>query len=180
MPLNTVEVPLIWRLFPNAKCILAIRHPCDATFSCFMQNFVINNAMSTFFTLEKTAAAYAGVMSLWQEYIAVLPVDYHRIRYEDLVADQDGESRRLLDFLGLEWDEKVMHHDEHARTRHISTPSYHQVTQPIYKHAKYRWKRYEQYLKPVLPVLHPSSIILDTAKADFRCQIMAFFCRPDI
>lgn len=155
MPLNTVEMHLIWRLFPNAKCILAIRHPCDAVFSCFMQNFVINNAMSTFFTLEKTAEAYAGVMSLWQEYIAVLPVNYHRIRYEDLVADQAGESQRLLEFLDLEWDEKVMHHDQHARTRHISTPSYHQVTQPIYQDAKYRWKRYEEYMGSVLPVLQP-------------------------
>lgn len=155
MPLNTVEVQLIWRLFPNAKCILAIRHPCDATFSCFMQNFVINNAMSTFFTLEKTAEAYAGVMSLWQEYIKVLPVKYHRIRYEDLVADQSGESRKLLDFLEVDWDEKVMKHDQHARTRHISTPSYHQVTQPIYQDAKYRWKRYEEYLGSVLPILQP-------------------------
>lgn len=155
MPLNTVEVQLIWRLFPNAKCILAIRHPCDATFSCFMQNFVINNAMSTFFTLEKTAAAYAGVMSLWQEYIAVLPVKYHRIRYEDLVSDQAGESRRLLEFLELEWNENVLRHDEHARTRSITTPSYHQVTQPIYQDAKYRWKRYAEYMQPVLPVLQP-------------------------
>ncbi|MBI5039823.1 MAG: sulfotransferase [Gammaproteobacteria bacterium] len=154
-PLNTVEVQLIWRLFPNAKCILAIRHPCDATFSCFMQNFVINNAMSTFFTLEKTAEAYAGVMSLWREYIAVLPVNYHRLRYEDLVADQAGETRRLLDFLGLEWNENVLRQDAHARTRNISTPSYHQVTQPIYQDAKYRWKRYEEYMAPVLPVLQP-------------------------
>lgn len=155
MPLNTVEVHLIWRLFPNAKCILAIRHPCDATFSCFMQNFVINNAMSTFFTLEKTAIAYAGVMSLWQEYIAVLPVNYHRIRYEDLVADHQGETKRLLNFLGLEWHDDVLHHDQHARTRNISTPSYHQVTQPIYQDAKYRWKRYEEYMRPVLPLLQP-------------------------
>lgn len=155
MPLNTVEVQLIWRLFPNAKCILAIRHPCDACFSCFMQNFVINNAMSTFFTLEKTAQAYSNVMSLWQEYIDVLPVNYHRIRYEDLVTDPMGETQRLLDFLGLGWDEAVLRHHEHARNRRISTPSYHQVTQPIYQDAKYRWQRYADYLQPILPVLQP-------------------------
>lgn len=155
MPLNTVQAQLIWRLFPNAKCILAIRHPCDVCFSCFMQNFVINNAMSTFFTLEKTAAAYASVMSLWQEYIKILPIRYHRIRYEDLVADQPGETRRLLDFLELEWDETVLRQDEHARTRNINTPSYHQVTQPIYQDAKYRWKRYESYMQSVLPILQP-------------------------
>lgn len=165
MPLNTVEVQLIWRLFPNAKCLLAIRHPCDATFSCFMQNFVINNAMSTFFTLEKTAQAYAGVMSLWREYIAVLPVKYYRIRYEDLVADQVGETRRLLEFLGLEWNESVLHQDEHARTRNITTPSYHQVTRPIYQDAKYRWKRYEKYMQTVLPVLQPYIDYFDYGEA---------------
>lgn len=155
MPLNTVQAALIWRVFPRAKVILAIRHPCDACFSCFMQSFTLNQAMNTFFSLDKTAAAYSGVMSLWQEYIAALPIDYHRVRYEDLVADQAGESRRLLAFLGLDWDECVLRQDEHARKRGITTPSYHQVTRPIYQDAKYRWKRYEPFMAPVLPVLQP-------------------------
>lgn len=155
MPLNTVQAHLIWRIFPKAKVILAIRHPCDACFSCFMQNFVLNQAMNTFFSLEKTAEAYAAVMSLWREYIAVLPIDYHRLRYEDLVADQAGETRRLLAFLGLEWDDGVLRQDEHARKRGITTPSYHQVTQPIYQDAKYRWKRYEAHMQPIMPILRP-------------------------
>lgn len=155
MPLNTVQAHLIWRVFPKAKVILAIRHPCDACFSCFMQDFSLNEAMATFFSLQKTAEAYAGVMSLWQDYIAAIPIDYHRIRYEDLVADQAGESSKLLEFLGLEWDENVLRHDEHARKRNIGTPSYHQVSKPIYQDAKYRWKRYEHHLQPVLPVLQP-------------------------
>lgn len=155
MPLNTVQADLIWRLFPESKVILAIRHPCDVCLSCFMQDFRLNAAMATFFSLEKTAQAYAGVMSLWREYIARLPIDYHRVRYEDLVADQSGETARLLDFLGLEWDERVLRQDEHARGRGINTPSYHQVTKPIYQDAKYRWKRYADYLEPLLPILQP-------------------------
>lgn len=155
LPLNTVQAHFIWRIFPKAKFILAIRHPCDVCLSCFMQNFALNQAMATFFSLEKTAEAYAGVMSLWQEYIGILPIDYHRIRYEDLVADNARETQRLLEFLGLEWNESVLRHDEHARTRGINTPSYHQVTQPIYQDAKYRWKRYEKHLAGILPVLQP-------------------------
>lgn len=155
MPLSTVQAHLIWRVFPHAKFILAIRHPCDAVFSCFMQNFKINEAMATFFSLEKSAEAYAAVMSLWREYIAALPIDYHRIRYEDLVADNAEETRQLLEFLGLDWNENVLRHDEHARTRNIRTPSYHQVTKPIYQDAKYRWKRYEKYMQSVLPILQP-------------------------
>jgi tetratricopeptide (TPR) repeat protein len=156
MPLNTVNVHLIWRVFPQAKFILAIRHPCDACFSCFMQNFRINEAMASFFTLESAAQVYGGVMQTWLEAAAKLPLDYHRIRYEDLVADFEGETRALLDFLGVGWDDRVLDHTEHAIKRGtINTPSYHQVTQPIYQHAKYRWKRYARQFEPVLPMLQP-------------------------
>lgn len=156
MPLNIVQAYLIWRVFPKAKFILAIRHPCDVCLSCYMQNFALNQAMMTFFSLETTVATYEGVMRLWQEYIRALPIHYHRIRYEDLVANFESETRALLDFLGVGWDEAVLNHVEHAKKRGgINTPSYHQVTQPIYQHAKYRWKRYAKYFEPVLPALQP-------------------------
>lgn len=156
LPLNTVNVHLIWRVFPKAKFILAVRHPCDASFSCFMQNFSINEAMAGFFTLESTAQVYRAVMQIWVEAAAKLPLDYHRIRYEDLVANFEGETRRLLDFLGVGWDDRVLNHTEHAMKRGtINTPSYHQVTQPIYQHAKYRWKRYAKHFEPLMPLLRP-------------------------
>jgi tetratricopeptide (TPR) repeat protein len=156
MPLNTVNVHLIWRVFPQAKFILAIRHPCDASFSCFMQDFVLNEAMSSFLTLESTAQVYRGVMQIWLDAVAKLPLDYHRIRYEDLVANFEGETRALLEFLGVGWDDSVLGHTEHAIKRGtIKTPSYHQVTQPIYQHAKYRWKRYAKQFEPVMPMLNP-------------------------
>lgn len=156
MPLNTVNVHLIWRIFPQAKFILAIRHPCDVCFSSFMQNFLINEAMASFFTLEGAAQVYGGVMQTWLEAVAKLPLDYHRIRYEDLVADFEGETRALLEFLGVGWDDSVLGHTEHAIKRGtINTPSYHQVTQPIYQHAKYRWKRYAKQFEPVMPMLNP-------------------------
>lgn len=156
MPLNTVNVHLIWRVFPQAKFILAIRHPCDVCFSCFMQNFRINEAMASFFTLGSAAQVYGGVMQTWLEAVAKLPLDYHRIRYEDLVANFESETRALLEFLGVGWDDRVLGHTEHAIKRGtINTPSYHQVTQPIYQHAKYRWKRYARQFEPVLPMLQP-------------------------
>lgn len=156
MPLNTVYAHLIWRVFPNAKFILAVRHPCDACLSCFMQNFALNEAMAQFFSLESTAALYAKVMGLWQQYANNLPIKYHRIRYEDLISDFEHETRRLLDFLDVGWDDAVLQHDEHARKRGaVNTPSYHQVTQPIYQHAKYRWKRYAKQLEPVMETLRP-------------------------
>lgn len=156
MPLNLVEAHFIWRVFPNAKFILAIRHPCDVCLSCFMQNFSLNQAMSTFTTLENTAVAYAAVMNLWHEYTKSLPIRYHTIRYEDLVENMEHEAHRLLRFLDIEWSDTVLDHVEHAKSRGmIGTPSYHQVTQPIYKSAKYRWKRYNEYLEPVIDTLKP-------------------------
>lgn len=155
-PLNTIYAHLIWRVFPRAKFILALRHPCDVCFSCFMQNISVPEDMSSFLTLESSAAIYGSVMQTWMEAARSLPIDYHRIRYEDLVTNLENEARSLLDFLGVGWDESVLSHTEHAIKRGtISTPSYHQVTQPIYQHAKYRWKRYAKQFAPVMPELRP-------------------------
>ncbi|MDA8364767.1 MAG: tetratricopeptide repeat protein [Gammaproteobacteria bacterium] len=155
MPLNTALAHLIWRVFPHSKFILAIRHPCDVCLSCFMQSFGINNAMTVFHSFPDTMELYSRIMGLWRRYVTTLPIDYHRIRYEDLVADFAGEARRLIEYLGVEWDDAVLSYSEHAKTRKINTPSYHQVRQPIYQHARYRWKRYARYFEPYLPALAP-------------------------
>lgn len=156
LPLNLIQAHLIWRIFPRAKFILAIRHPCDAVLSCFMQNFALNQAMISFTSLENTAAVYAGLMQLWREYAAHLNLQHHIVRYEDVVENVEDEARRLLGFLELAWDDAVLDHVAHARRRgNISTPSYHQVTQPIYRHATHRWKRYAREMKPVMETLQP-------------------------
>jgi tetratricopeptide (TPR) repeat protein len=156
LPLNIVKAPLIWRIFPHARFILALRHPCDVCLSCFMQSFAVNQAMASFFTLENTARTYAGVMGLWQKFDRMLPLQCHRVRYEDLVENFEVEIRALLDFLGVGWNDAVLNHVEHAKQRSvINTPSYHQVTRPIYQHAKYRWKRYAREFDPVMPILQP-------------------------
>lgn len=156
MPFNTMYSPLIWRIFPQAKFILAIRHPCDVCLSCLMQDFAINEAMASFFTLEDTVRAYVEVMSLWRRCAELLPLNYHRVRYEDLVADFQGEARSLLKFLEVGWNDAVLEYSEHAKKRGtINTPSYHQVTQPIYQHAKYRWKRYASQFEPHMEALAP-------------------------
>lgn len=156
MPLNTVHVPLIWRVFPDAKFIFAVRHPCDVCLSCLMQNFGINDAMANFFTLQDTVDVYSDVMDLWIRCTNQLPLHYHRVRYEDLIANVETEARNLFDFLGLPWSDAVLQHTEHARNRGtINTPSYHQVTQPIYQHAKFRWLRYREQFEPYLERLEP-------------------------
>jgi len=156
MPLNLVRVPLLWRVFPEARFILALRHPCDVCLSCFMQSFAVNEAMANFFTLEGAVRAYAEVMGFWMDLERTLPLHHHRVRYESMVTDFEGEMRALLDVLGVGWDDAVLGHTEHASQRSvINTPSYHQVTQPIYQHAKYRWKRYANQFESLMPGLRP-------------------------
>jgi tetratricopeptide (TPR) repeat protein len=155
MPLNTIEGGLIHRLFPRAKILLALRHPCDVVLSGFMQAFKSNAAMIHFANLADTAGFYASVMGLWRRYGEVLPLDVLTTRYEDLVADFERETRRILEFLGVPWDDSVLAYAERAKTRAIATPSYHQVVQPIYARSVGRWRNYREQMADVLPLLRP-------------------------
>lgn len=155
MPLSTMYAHIIWRVFPKAKFILAIRHPCDACLSCFMQYFAMNDSNACFLALEDTAQVYAKVMRLWQRIIHTLPLDYYRIRYEDLVTNFEFETRALLNFIQVGWHDDVLKYAEHSKKSRINTPSYHQVTQPIYQHAKFRWQRYAKHFEPSMPTLQP-------------------------
>jgi tetratricopeptide (TPR) repeat protein len=156
LPLNILWGHLIWRVFPNAKFILALRHPCDVTLSCFMQNFGLNDAMKSFFTLSHTVQTYTATMAFWQEQRSMLPLQTHAVRYENLAADLSGEIQPLLNFLGMPWIADMAQFADHARRRnHIATPSYHQVTQPLYRSALHRWERYGEALAPYLDALRP-------------------------
>ena len=155
-PLHMARVPLIHRLFPDAKIILVERHPCDAVLSCFMANFQLNTAMREFVTLEGAARLYDTVFDHWTRATALLPVQVHRVRYERMVADLEGEMRGLLDFLGLPWDPNVLDNQSSSAKRdHIRTASYSQVTEPIYSRAAGRWERYRPQMAEVLPLLAP-------------------------
>ncbi|MEQ8282297.1 MAG: sulfotransferase [Parvibaculum sp.] len=156
MPLDIVHAGLIHRVFPEARIVFALRHPADCVLSCFMQDLVPNGAMLNFLTLEGSARFYERVMTLWQTYRALLPLDVHEVRYENLVADLRGEVEPALEFLGLGWNDAVSDPAAHALARGtIRTPSYSQVTQPIYSSAADRWRRYEKHIRPVMPIIEP-------------------------
>ena len=155
MPLNTIDAGLIYRLFPQARILLALRHPCDVVLSGFMQAMKPNAAMVLFDSLASTARFYAQVMGLWLRYREVLPLSVRTVRYEDLVADLPGETRRILEFFWLPWDDAVLGYAEHAKQRAIATPSYHQVVQPIYRRSVGRWRNYADAFTDVLPILQP-------------------------
>jgi tetratricopeptide (TPR) repeat protein len=155
-PLHMTRMPLVHRIFPDARIVFVERHPCDAVLSCFMANFQLNHAMRSFVTLEEAALTYDTVFDAWTRAEALLPLRVHRVRYERMVEDLEGEMRPLLDFLGLAWDSSVLdNRGSAARREHIRTASYAQVTEPIYRRSAGRWERYRRQLAPVLPILAP-------------------------
>ena len=147
LPLNLIEVPLINQLFPAAKFILALRHPFDTILSCWMQDFEINAAMANMVDLDRIVDLYCIAMETFKICRSEYNLNVHTIRYEDLLEDLKGESSALLTFLDLTWETKMEDYRATALKRgRINTPSYSQVSQPIYKEAKYRWVNYKEYL----------------------------------
>jgi len=150
LPLNLVDLGLVRRLFPEARVIQVVRDPRDACLSCYMQSFQPNQAMVPFLDLARTARLCRQVMELADHYRSVLGLPWLVVRYEAVVGTPEDTARGLLSFLGLDWDGRVMRHHEAARTRYANTPSYQDVTSPLYKRAIGRWHNYRQFLAPVL------------------------------
>ena len=155
-PLGMNALPLIHRLFPGAKIILALRHPCDVVLSCFTTNFKLNDAMANFLRLDTTTELYDLSFNYFERARQLFDLPVHTIVYENVVEDRDRELRSLFEFLGLEWDERVLDHQATARERgHIKTASYSQVVEPIYKRSAGRWRNYRNRLEPIFPTLLP-------------------------
>ncbi len=156
LPMNMNKVPLIHRLFPDARFILALRHPCDVVLSCFMATFKLNNAMANFLDLGTTAETYDLSFSYWQHCRDLMPIHVEAVRYEDVIVDRAAALRPVFAYLGLDWRAEALDNVKTAAGRKsIRTASYAQVTEPIYARAVGRWERYRRELDPILPTLAP-------------------------
>jgi hypothetical protein len=155
LPLNAVLLPLIYRLFPHSRIILALRDPRDTVLSCFQQRFVINEAMYPLLRLDSAVRFYDGVMGVVQTCRERLGLPFHAIRYEDVVADFDQEIGKLLTFVNLPWDDRVRDFAATARLRMVNTPSATQVVMPLYSSSVGKWRNYASHTAPFFPVLAP-------------------------
>jgi tetratricopeptide (TPR) repeat protein len=152
LPLHTVALPVISKLFPRAKILFALRDPRDVVFSCFRRRFQINSAMFEFLNLEDAARYYDRVMTLARIYRSLLPLSVREVRHEAMVANFEAEVRDVLDFIGLEWDPAITRFAESTPTD-PRTPSDIQLTRGLNSGGVGQWRRYETQLVPILGIL---------------------------
>ena len=155
VPLNIMNIGFINLVFPDAKIIVALRDPRDSCLSCFMQEFELNSAMIHFLSLERAVRFYTQVMGSWLHFRQLITLPFVTVRYEDTVRDIEAQAKRLIDFLGLDWEPGVLQFHQRAAEQVISTPSYVAVTEPVHSRAIGRWKNYAEPFAPLLPSLEP-------------------------
>jgi len=150
MPSNFLMTGLIPLLMPGARIIHVRRDPVDNCLSCYSKHF----AKEQHFTYDQTELGqfyrgYEAVMDHWRK-LGPTP-RFIEVRYEEVVDDLEGQARRMIDFLDLEWDEACLNFDKTRRP--VRTASVNQVRQPIYRTSVERWKPFAKQLKPLLDAL---------------------------
>lgn len=149
MPDNFIHTGLIHLILPNARIIDARRHPLACGMSAFRQNFALGQTFS--YGLADIGRYYADYVRLMTHMDTVLPGRVHRIFYERLVANPEGETRRLLDYVGVPFEDACLRFYDNPRA--VRTASAEQVRRPIFTDGLENWKRYERWLEPLKDAL---------------------------
>ena len=159
-PGNFHYAGVIARALPNARIVCLRRHPMDTVLSNFRNLFAIGSRYYDYsYDLADITAYYvrfSRLMALWR---TALPGRVLELRYEDLVADQERQTQRLLDHCGLSWSDACLAFHDNAAP--VSTPSAAQVRRPLYRDAVARWKRHADVLAPARRVFEEAGIAID-------------------
>jgi sulfotransferase family protein len=147
MPANFLYAGLIHAAFPRARIIHMRRHPLDTCLSIYFQNFFnVSPYANDLGALAHYYGQYLRVMEHWRGMLP--PAALLEVPYEALVEDAEGWARRMVDFIGLDWDPRCL--DFQRTERAVITASKWQVRQPISAASIGRWRNYQQYLAPLL------------------------------
>src|ERR1700733_927965 len=151
MPLNETHLGLIGLLFPQSPLLHVVRHPLDVVVSVYSN--LLTHGLYCAYALDSAARHYARVMDLVDHYVDEMKLRYLRIRYEDMVDNQEASIRWVLEFVGEEFDSKCLAF--HENRRYARTASYAQVTEKLYDRSRYRYRHYLPQLQPIIPILEP-------------------------
>jgi Flp pilus assembly protein TadD len=154
-PLNTLKLPLIARLFPQAKILFARRDPRDVVLSCYRRRFVMSGSAYQLLTLPGAAGYYDAAMQVADRMAPALQARTHVVRHEALIEDFDGVVRAVCDFLGLPWTDDLRAFSARTQDRGIATPSGAQLAGGLSAEGVGQWRRYRQQMAPALPKLRP-------------------------
>ncbi|BDS06007.1 sulfotransferase [Oceaniferula spumae] len=155
-PLLTANLAVPMRLFPDAKIIMPLRDPRDVVISYFFTLVPVGVSSLASVELGETCRFYASVMRHWLYLKQVIPeAQWLELRYEDLLENPETQTRKLADFLAIEWSDALLSHHKNLSERKVSTPTYDDVSKPLYKRSIARWKNYEEALAPHLHYLKP-------------------------
>jgi len=152
-PLSIIELGFIKIIFPDAKIILAMRHPCDAVISCYFSFFKMNDAMINFLDLKDSVSFYNSVFSLFEQFEREINLFYHIVKYEDLIKNFKTTLENLFKYINLNYEKKLENFYITANKRDkIHTPSYNQVIQPIYSTSINRYTNFAdaKFIEPLL------------------------------
>jgi Flp pilus assembly protein TadD len=154
-PSPTARLPMWLRVFPELRVLIALRDPRDVVLSCYFQNIPLNSANVNFLTFERLAKHYGDLMGIWLAVREWPGFAWLETKYEDVVADLPREGRRVTEFLGLQWHPDQERYYEKNAGQQLYSPTYQDVTRPIYQRSVARWRSYEKHLAPILPILEP-------------------------
>ena len=154
-PAATLYLPLVAKLFPDAKVLFAVRDPRDVVLSSFRNNFQLNAMTYAFTDLGEAAACYDACMAMAQVYRRVLPLDLHEVRHEALVENFDVALAGIAGFLGIAVTPQMADIAGTSARRTVRTPSAVQVREGLNSKGLARWRAYEKQLAAVLPILAP-------------------------
>lgn len=154
MPSNILALGLIGQLFPDCKVVNCLRDPRDSLLSCYFNRFNADQ-ISFAYDIEDLGSAFADYWRMVEHWKSVLRIPILDVQYEEMVADPEAQSRRLIEFVGLDWHERCL--EFHKTRRTTKTLSADQVNKPIYRDSLARWKPFEEHFQPMIPLLPPGS-----------------------
>jgi hypothetical protein len=152
-PSLTSRLPVLLRVIPDLRVLIALRDPRDVVISCYFQNLLLNTTNANFLSLKRLAKHYADLMDIWLTVREWKGFAWMETRYEDIVTDLEKEGRRVTTFFDLDWHQKQKLF--HENRKQLYSPTYQDVTKPVYNRSVGRWRSYEKYLTPILSTLEP-------------------------
>ena len=155
MPLSSLWLPYIAKLFPDARILFAIRDPRDVVLSCFRLLFQVNPLMYEYTDIERASLLYDGVLALMEVYGAKMDLTLRYCRNEDLIGDFDSETQAICAHLGISWSPKMRDFVDTASRRDIRTPSASQVARGLNDSGVGQWRVYAEQMQPARAILAP-------------------------